>query len=126
MLSKAKRLKLILERLDAATPAGSETEALALLSQIMTMVEDEHSGIENNPNAWRTDGRMYPPQEDNRRAVPDRPSLSRYRSVRHNTFIGANGSLQIVDLQDGKVLLDKAGQDGRRVDELDVEPPESD
>lgn len=90
------------------------------------MVEDEHSGIENNPNAWRTDGRMYPPQKDSRRAVADRPSLSRYRSVRHNTFIGANGSLQIVDLQDGKVLLDKPGQDGRRVDELDAEPPESD
>jgi hypothetical protein len=79
----------------------------------------ESSLLEYNPDAWKDDGRMYPPKEDNRREVSDRPSLRRYRSAKHNTFIGLNGSIQIQDL-DGKVMLDKPGHDGRKTHDLDA------
>jgi hypothetical protein len=118
VLSKGKRLKVFLEKLEAASPAISADEALALLAKTLNEVEDEHSGVEYNPDAWKDDGRMYPPREDNRREVSDRPSLRRYRSAKHNTFIGLNGSIRIQDL-DGKVMLDKPGQDGRKTHDLD-------
>lgn len=119
MLSKGKRLEMLLERMEAAPPARSAEEALDLVAKILNAVEDEHSGVEYNPEAWKDDGRMYPPKEDNRREVPDRPSLRRYRSAKHNTFIGSNGAIRIQDL-DGKVLLDKPGRDGRKTHDLDV------
>jgi hypothetical protein len=76
-------------------------------------VEDEFSGIrrEDDPNGIE---RMGPPKEDNRRAVPGRPSLRRYRSAKHNTFIGDNGSIRIEDLSQ-KVFLDKPGAGGKKV-----------
>jgi hypothetical protein len=89
------------------------------LPYTLNTVEDEHSGVEFNPTPWKDDGRMYPPQEDNRRAVPDRPSVWRYRSAKHNTFVGTNGSIQIQDL-DHKVILDKPGLDGRKTHDLDA------
>lgn len=110
---------MFLERLEAAPPASSTDEALDLLARTLNAVEDEHSGVEFNPTPWKDDGRMYPPQEDNRRTVADRPSLRRYRSAKHNTFIGTNGSIQIQDL-DRKVMLDKAGLDGRKTHDLDA------
>ena len=119
MLPKNKRLKLFFERLQAAPPASSVDEALDLLARTLNAVEDEHSGVEYHPTPWKDDGRMYPPQEENRRTVPDRPSLRRYRSAKHNTFIGLNGSIRIQDLA-GKVLLDKPGRDGRKTHGLDA------
>ena len=110
---------MFFERLEAAPPASTADEALDLLANILNGVEDEHSGVENNPDAWEDDGRMYPPKEDNRRDVPDRPSLRRYRSAKHNTFIGLNGSIRIQDLS-GKVGLDKPGRDGRKTHDLDA------
>jgi hypothetical protein len=112
-------MQIFLERLGAAKPAGSAGQALALLAENLNAVEDEHSGVQYNPNLWQDDGRMYPPQEDNRRTVPDRPSLRRYRSAEHNTFIGLNGSIRIQDL-DGKVMLDKPGRNGRKTHDLDA------
>jgi hypothetical protein len=108
-----------LKQLKAATPATSADEALALLAKILNQVEYEHSGVEYNADAWQDDGRMYPPKEDNRREVSDRPSLRRYRSAKHNTFIGLNGSIRIQDLE-GKGMLDKPGHDGRKTHDLDA------
>jgi hypothetical protein len=109
---------MFLRRLKAAAAASSAEEALALLGRILNGVEEEHSGVEDKPRSWKDDGRMYPPQEDNRRNVPNHPELRRYRSARHNTFIGRNGAIRIQDL-DGKVLLDKPGRDGRKAHEID-------
>jgi hypothetical protein len=118
-LSKAERVRIFLERLAAAKPAASASQALALLADNLNAVEDKHSGVEYNPTLWQDDGRMYPPQKNYRRIVPGHPSLRRYRSAKHNTFIGRNGSIRIQDL-DGKVLLDKAGLNGRKTHELDA------
>jgi hypothetical protein len=119
VLSKAKRLQLFLSRLKDAPPATSAEEALESLARILNEVEDQHSGVENNPDTWKDDGRMYPPKENNRRDVPGRPSLRRYRSAKHNTFIGLNGSIRIETIE-AKILLDKTGQDGRKTHALDV------
>ena len=118
-LPKQKRLEILFKRLEVAPPTNSADEALELLAITLNAVEDEHSGIPHNPDAWKDDGRMYPPQEDNRRGVAGRPSLRRYRSAKHNTFIGLNGSIGIETVE-GKVLLDKPGADGRKTRELDV------
>jgi hypothetical protein len=111
-------MNLFLERLGAEDPAGSADQALALLAGILNSVEDEFSGVPRNPSLWKSDGRMYPPQEDNFRMVPNRASLRRCRSKGHNTYLGQNGSIRIETL-DGAILLDKAGADGRKTHELD-------
>jgi hypothetical protein len=82
---------VFLRRLDLAISVGSGEAALALITSTLTAVEDELTDIPADPARWMTDGRMYPPQADNRREVPDHPLVVRYRSRAHNTFIGANG-----------------------------------
>jgi hypothetical protein len=116
--SKSERMKIFLERLGAEKPARTADGAVTLLSGCLNAVEDEFSGIPYNPSLWVSDGRMYPPQEDSFRRVPDRPSLRRCRSRGHNTYFGKNGSIRIEGL-DGEILLDKPGDDGRTTHELD-------
>jgi hypothetical protein len=111
---------LFIERLDASDEASSADEAVSLLNRILNAVEDEFSGVPRNPLLWKSDGRMYPLQEDSRRSVQGGPSLRRYRSVGHQTFIGTNGSIRIETL-DGNVLLDKPGSDRQRTHDLDAQ-----
>jgi hypothetical protein len=75
------------------------------------MVEDELTGVPFDPAAWKTHDRMYPPQEDNRFAVPGRPDVARYRSRSHNTYIAENGAIEIWSVS-GELLFRKAGADG--------------
>jgi hypothetical protein len=117
-VSRKQRLREFVKRLEAAANANSLAAALELLRTTLNAVEDEFSGIPNNPLLWESDGRLYPPQEDSGRNVPDRPSVRRYRSVGHNTFIGQNGAIRIETLA-GAIILDKAGADDRRAFDLD-------
>lgn len=121
MLPKKERFQIFLRRLKSAKCAASAEDALHLLSTILNAVEDEFSDIPHNPESWQDDGRMYPPQEDNRRQVAGHPSLCRYRSAKHNAFIGLNGSIRI-ETCDPKpeILLDKPGCDGRKTHVLDA------
>lgn len=120
MVSKDQRPRIFIERLENVPVANSADEALTVLSEILNAVEDEFSGVPYNPLLWKSDGRMYPPQEDSRRNVPGRPSVGRYRSAAHQTLIGKNGSIRIETL-DGRVLLDKPGVDGSSAYEQDVQ-----
>jgi hypothetical protein len=110
-LSKEERLSIFLERLSAAPPAGSAEEALELLSTTLNEVEDELTDIPYMPENSQSDGRMYPPQEDNARDVPGHDDVVRYRSRAHNTFIRANGAIEIRDLTQN-VIFTKSGSDG--------------
>ena len=113
-LPKNQRLAICCERLFRSPPFCSCEEAYLAVSTTLTAVEDEFSGIPNNPSAWQTDGRLYPPQQDTKRAVPQSRAVFRYRSVAHNTFIAKNGSIRIETIT-GDVLLNKPGADGLAV-----------
>ncbi|WP_371793051.1 hypothetical protein OG285_32495 [Streptomyces sp. NBC_01471] len=64
-LSLGERLQLVYQRLTAVPPATGPQEALTQLAETLTSVEDEHSGIPEDPNPGLAfDGRMYPPRAD--------------------------------------------------------------
>ena len=114
--SKEERIQEFLKRLLAADNVDSSSAAFELLGETLSAVEDEMTDIPNQPERWQTDGRMYPPREDNSRDVEGRPDLIRYRSRGHNTFIRDNGAIEIQDLQ-GRVLASKPGGDGRGIND---------
>jgi hypothetical protein len=109
---KSARLAEIFRRLGEAPAAASADEAYRLLCETIDAVEDELSGTPNDPAAFRTDGRIYPPQEDHRKAVLGRPDLRRYVSRGHGTLIGENGAITILD-RDRAIVFAKPGADGR-------------
>jgi hypothetical protein len=119
-MDKKARLKLFHERLAAAPTARTHDEAYDLLCTILDAVEDEHSGLPNNPQ-WETDGRMYPPQIDSVRKVDGFPTVRRYRSSNHNTFIGSNGAIEIRQVVPELVQFAKPGANGKGV--WDAEDP---
>ena len=112
--NKAERLAIFRERLEKAPAARSAEEAYGLVARILNEVEDEFSGARFDPTQWKTDGRMYPPYEDNRHAVVGHPNIIRYRSIAHNTFIGSNGAIEISTIR-GEILVRKPGEDGRDI-----------
>ena len=111
---KSERLAEVFKRLAAAPAARSAPEAKLLLDSILNTVEDELTGIPFDPSSWKIDNRLYPAQEDSRRPVPGYPDIARYRHRSHNTYIGANGAIEITS-NAGEVLFAKAGADGKHV-----------
>lgn len=114
---KSERLREIYHRLASSPAASTASEALRQLADIINAVEDAWTEIPFDPASWRHDGRIYPPQADNEREVEGRPTLRRYRSLKHNTYIGGNGAIEIQRL-DGTVEFSKPGADGRGVWDL--------
>lgn len=115
---KSERLSEFYERFGKAPPSSSFDEVYGLFVTLMNAVEDEFSGVPYDPARWQTDGRLYPPQIDSIRDVPDRPFVKRFRSKSHNTFIGTNGAVEIYDMFRQEVVFVKLGSDGRGVGEL--------
>jgi hypothetical protein len=113
-VTKAERLAEFLRRLQRAEQATTAAEAFALLASTLNTVEEELSGAPYDPTSWQTDGRMYPPQPDSSREVVGRPDVTRYRSQAHNTFICANGAIEIRTIDD-VVLISIPGADGHSV-----------
>jgi len=68
-----------------------------------------------DPDHWRTDGRLYPFQDDSAADVDGYPNLTSYRSRGHETLIANNGAFEIRDLESGEVVLHKLGSDGQGV-----------
>ena len=126
-LSKPVRVRLILAALRDAPAAASREEAVALMERIFRLVEDEHSGVPQEP--FHAD-RLYPPVAEMERQVEGKPWLRRYRHTGHYTLIADNGAIAIRvflrGMKDGvmailgeRTELDKPGADGRRVTELE-------
>jgi hypothetical protein len=86
-----------------------------MIDSTLNAVEDELSGVPFNPANWRTDGRMYPPQDDKAADVDGHPDVTSYRSRGHETFIAKNGAFEIRDLRTDEVLVQKVGSDRRGV-----------
>src|SRR5438270_9250182 len=114
-MDKKARLELFCERLAAAQAASTRDEGYALICSTLDIVEDEHSGVPNNPPSWRTDGRLYPPQTDRVYAVDGFPEVLRYSSFRHDTYIGSNGAIEIRVIATDAVLFTKPGANGKGV-----------
>lgn len=96
-------------------PFASFEEAYKGLVSILEAVEDELTGIPNNPENWKTDGRLYPPQPDNWFEISDHPDIIRMRTKAHNVFIASNGAIEIRTVKTKQVVFSKAGSDGRQV-----------
>jgi len=118
-MEKSERLRIFVGRLIEAEAVSTSPDARALLETELNRVEDQHSGTPYCQRAARVrqsnDGRMYPPADDF-----ERESTAKYRRFRtrgNMVFYGINGSIRIENLH-GIVLLDKAGADGRRLEEL--------
>ncbi len=112
--TKAQRFAEFLRRLDALAPSSTFDEAYQQMSDVLNAVEDELTSIPFNPASWQNDGRMYPPQLDNLRAVAGRGDVKEFRSRGHKTLIGDNGAVEIRDLS-GRSVFAKPGADGRTV-----------
>ncbi len=117
MLSKQERLRIFIEKLSAASPASSEEKALVLIATVLNAVEDEATSIPYLPEQWMADGRMYPPQLDSRRTLSS--DVARYRTRSHNTVIAANGAIRIETVSGKQVVLDKSGQNGKKVSDYE-------
>lgn len=111
---KPARLREFYRRLARAEPAGSIEAALELLEEVLRETEDELTDIPYDPNRWQTDGRLYAPQWDSVRDVPGNPTVKRFRSRGHNTFISENGAIEIRTVA-GDLEFQKVGADGRDI-----------
>ena len=111
-LTKRERLAEIFRRLELAPCSQTAEEMYQLLCRTITAVEDEMTTIPNDPpKPPIDDGRIYPPQDDQKKFVKNRPDLRRYVSRAHNTLIRDNGALTILDHKK-VVVFDKVGSDG--------------
>ena len=110
--SKAVRLREFYQRLRTLPAAAGFEEAWTQISRTLNQVEDEMSGVPYDPSKWQTDDRLYPPQRDSERAFSGYPKVRRFRSLKHNTLIGENGSIEIRTLTN-QIVFSKAGADGK-------------
>ena len=115
-MEKLARLGEFLRRMTEAPAAGGADEALGLITELLDAVEDEHSGVPNDPTGPRADERMFPPIVRYHFAIEGRPDLDGYRQKAHDTIIAANGAILIRVRKTMKIGFEKAGRDGRRVE----------
>ena len=114
-LPKAQRFRLFLDRTNSAPAVSTFEDAYNLLCDTLNAVENEFTFIPYAPTHWRTDGRLYPPHTDNMRDVEGERKVKRFRSLAHNTFIAANGAVEIQEVRGAVTIFTKKGSDGRSV-----------
>lgn len=112
---KGERIAELVRRLEASPAAGNADGALRLVTMVLEEIEDQHSGIPNDPSSPMADERIWPPIAKYHFAIDSKPDLDGYRQRGHETIIRANGAILIRTRKDARVILDKAGQDGRKV-----------
>src|SRR5260221_7706611 len=116
--SKQERFKLFLDMLGKVPVVSSYDDAFKQLVDTLNRVEDEFSGVPCNPDNWRTDGRMYPPQADKIVRI-EGTTVTRLTSKGNLTYIDDNGAIQIwTRPKDGStphLLFSKPGANGKDV-----------
>jgi hypothetical protein len=103
------RLAVFFQRLEAAPPASSAEEAMALVCHLIEEVEEEFCPLprENPPPMLRFTGRMYAPQKDRIRRLEGGILMAAAR--RHRIFCEPNGAVVIRDVHDDAIVLKKDG-----------------
>jgi hypothetical protein len=114
--SKQERFEEFLSRLASLPPARDAAEARRQIEQTLNEVENEMTNIPYNPDEWRSDGRMYPPQDDSIRRTSNREIMC-FRSKGHRIFIGSRGAIEIQEISK-KTVFSKPGADGKTIREL--------
>jgi hypothetical protein len=122
-MEKRERLAEFILRMKAAPAVATMESAMSLLAETMKAVEDEFSGVTDDPNGPDADRRLFPPLDDKYHfSVDGRADLNGYLHVGHETIFGANGAILIRTRRTRRnleaeivVLLNKAGIDGRTV-----------
>lgn len=113
---KQERLREIFRRMEEAPPSSSFDDAYELLCTTMDEVEDELTGLPNEPERWREIPRLFPPQMDRMSRI-EGCEVYRFDSLRHVTYIAENGAIEIRSLRlaEGQLQIHftKAGSDGR-------------
>jgi hypothetical protein len=116
------RLAEFFRRLGRRGPFSSLDEAYLALVSVLEEVEDELTGVENEPTRWKFDGRLYPPQHDNWSRDPNHPHVTRMRTRGHNVFIADNGAIEVWEVLTGVVQFSMPGSDGMEVWNRDRAP----
>jgi hypothetical protein len=119
-LGATKRIRLdeIIRRLNELPAFSDGDTARKALEDSMRSVEDELSGIPENPNAATSppDGRIYPPhdlyEKDSRS-----PQVRLFKQTGRQTWFGANGALRI-ERSNGVAEVDKPGADQKTIADL--------
>jgi hypothetical protein len=109
-MTKQQRLEEYYNRLWGQPLSTTAEGALERLEQTLIEVEDELSGILKSdppPPPEISDGRMYPPKEDNITRNLD-GSISAY-TKRHIIEIGKDGSITIRNVQTGRIEFQQPG-----------------
>jgi hypothetical protein len=114
-MTKGERIMELVRRLEASAAAAGAEAALHLVTTVLEQIEDEHSGVPNDPSSPMADERIWPPIARYHFAIDGRPDLDGYRQRGHETILGSNGAILIRTRRDVRIILDKAGQDGRKV-----------
>lgn len=106
-MTKRERLAKLFERLLTAAPVANQSDAFALIADVLNAIEEVFAG---------DDDRMFPPSGDFWHAVEGRPDLDLYRQAAHDTIIRNNGAILIRIRKTRVVVFEKPGHDGRKVD----------
>ena len=114
-MDKGERVQEFFWRMANAPAAASAEEAFELITSALTAVEDEHSGIPNDPRGPGADERMFPPIARYHFVIEGRPDLDGYRQKAHDTIIAGNGAILIRVRRTLKIVFEKPGRDGRKV-----------
>jgi hypothetical protein len=118
LATKRERLDEMIRRLNRLPLFEDAASVRLALEEVMRNVEDELSGIPENPNAAISppDGRMYPP-DDRFEKVSGCLRVRLFKQTAHETWFGENGAIKIRQ-SNGVIEIDKPGADLRTVTEL--------
>jgi hypothetical protein len=91
-------------------PATTAEEALARVRDVLNEVENIYSGIPRTdppPPIGQTDGRLYPPLDDNVKRLADGGIKAQTKG--HSIVIGPNGSITIMNGVTGQIEFRQPG-----------------
>jgi hypothetical protein len=66
------------------------------VSSFMDVIRSKINTAAFMPGRWKEDGRMYPPFLCDAEDLPERPGMYKLQSRKHASYIGTDGSIEII------------------------------